>query len=139
MNYKALKDIIQEKHNILFTECGVFWAFSKEQLEEGKKAHPIAKNDLYVRIPFGGFMPKSNVGKLSAGLKELKAYERKMRKQIKAEEAILYELNNHEAFYAGDPMDAYEAVLKDMGYTYEQVCKVYRENYDKYADGVAIN
>lgn len=139
MNYKALKDIIQEKHDELFTACGVFWAFSNEQFDEGKKAHPLKEGEKYVSIGMGGFLPKSNFQKLTEGLKELKEYGKQMRKQIKAEEAILYELNNHEAFYTGDPMDAYEQALKDMGYSYEQVCKVYRENYAKYADGVAIN
>jgi hypothetical protein len=124
MNYRQLKDEIQARHNDLFNECGVFWAFSIEQFKE-----QVPKGVKLVSIGMGGYMPKDNHQRLVEGLKEIKNYEKSIRKQIKAEEAILYELRNFECFYTGEIDDAVEA-LANLGITYEQVRTVYKNHYE---------
>lgn len=127
MTYKELRDDVQERYNTLFKQCGVFWAFSTEQFKE-----QAPRGVKLVSIGMGGYMPKSEYDKLIAGLADLKKYERSMKKQIKAADAILYDLRNYECFYTGDIDDAVEA-LSTLGYTYDQVKEVYQQNYDKEA------
>lgn len=125
--YKDLKAQEQAKYNELLDKCQVFWAFSKEQFEEGKAKYPIAEGAKYASIGAGGYMPSSNVDEFIAGNKAIEKWKKQARKEVKAEEAILYELNNHEAFYTGTIADAME-VLGPIGYTTEQVKKVYHAN-----------
>jgi hypothetical protein len=130
MTYKDLRAEVQSKHDVLFTECGVFWAFSMEQFKE-----QAPKGVKLVSIGMGGYLPKENYQKLVDGLAEIKKYKRDMRKQIKAEDAILYELNNYECFYTGDIEDAMP-VLAELGYSYEQVRAVYRQHYERETVGM---
>lgn len=122
--YYDVKAEVQTRHDQLFTDCGVFWAFSNEQFDKGR---PADKSVKLVSIGMGGYMPKDNFDRLIAGTKDIKKWEAEALKAVKAEEAILYELNNHEAFYAGDIAGALE-VLEPMGYTAEQVREVYHAN-----------
>lgn len=128
--YPAIRKEAQDRHNKLFDECGVFWAFSNEQFDEGR---PKDKSIKLVSIGAGGFMPKDNFDKLIAGSKAITKWEKDAIKAAKADEqVILYELNNHEAFYTLDTEDAFEA-LKPLGYTREQVKAVYKKyNTPKY-------
>lgn len=116
----------QKRYDELFTECGVFWAFSNEQFKEGAAAHPLEPGEKYVTIGMGGYLPKRNLDKLNEGLAKIKAWKKQAMRDVKAEDAILYELNNYECFYSGDITDALDA-LKPMGYTREAVQKVYKK------------
>lgn len=133
MTYKQLKAEIQTRYSELFHECGVFWAFSIEQF---KRQAP--KGVKLVSIGMGGYLPKDNYQRLTDGLKAITNYEKGMRKQIKAEDAILYELRNYECFYTGEIDEAVEA-LANLGYTYEQVREVYKKHYDNEEYGTPIN
>jgi hypothetical protein len=125
MKYTDIKQEVENRYSELFKDCGVFWAFSREQFEEGKT--PLQEGEKYVSIGAGGYMPKHNHEKLSEGMKEIDAWQKEAMKSAKAEEAILYELNNHEAFYTGTIEDAM-AVLGDLGYTEDQVKAVYHKH-----------
>lgn len=122
MKYTEIKKEAQERHNKLFNDCGVFWAFSNDQFTK-----QAPKGVKLTRIPGGGFMPKDNVDQLVAGIAEIKRYEKTAIKEAKAEEVILYELNNFEAFHSCDLTDALE-VLKPLGYTEDQVRKVFNKH-----------
>lgn len=110
----------------LMKTCHIFWAFNKAQLEEGKLAHPLKEGEKYISIGGGGAMPKGNLATFGAGMDSIKKEKARRMKQVKAESAILYELQNHEAFYTGDIGSAWE-VLKE-NYSYAQILEVFNAN-----------
>lgn len=120
MTYQEIKDQKQADYNKLFDTCGVFWAFSNAQFEEGAKKNPLQEGEKYVSIGAGGYMPKHNVDALLAGTKQIDETFKKQIKEAKArQEHIKYELYNHECFYTGDITNALEALGDD--YTKEEV------------------
>jgi hypothetical protein len=123
--YTDIKDEHAKRYAKLFDKCHVFWAFSDEQMKEGKAKNPIKEGEKYVSIGSGGFMPKSNFDELQAGLTAIKKWKAQAMKEVKAEEAILYELNNYEAFYSGEIDDVIDAL--DGKYTAEEIRKVYKK------------
>lgn len=127
MKYTTIKNEAQEKYSALNDECGLFWAFSNEQFAEGKKKNPVKEGERYTSIGSGGYLPSKNVDKWLKGMKAIEAWQKAEIKKAKTEEVILYELNNHEAFYTGTIEDAMP-VLADLGYTEEQVKAVYHKN-----------
>lgn len=155
VKYGAIKAEHSKRYEKLFNDCHVFWAFSEEQLEKGKAANPLepcdiertdqhlanckthnqaianvtatrcAEGDKYISIGSGGFMPKSKFDELQTGLTAIKKWKAQAMKEVKAEEAILYELNNYEAFYSGEIEDTIDAL--DGRYTAEEIRKVYKK------------
>lgn len=125
MDYTTIKQEVEKKYNDLSHECGLFWAFSNEQFQEGKT--PLKEGEKYVSIGMGGYMPKGNIQQWINGGKQIEAWRKAEVKKAKADKVILYELNNYESFYTGDITDAME-VLSDLGYTEEQVKTVYHAN-----------
>lgn len=125
---REIKKQQQDKHTVLFNQCGLFWAFSNEQFAESKT--PLQNGDKYVSIGAGGYLPKSKVDAFSAGMKEITAWfkqqvaDNKLRRQ-----QIVYELGNHEAWYTGDIEDTMVALGPD--YTAEEVWKVFNEEKEK--------
>jgi hypothetical protein len=114
----TIKQQHQQKVDALLTDCNVFWAFSNEQFDQNKVS--LNEGDKYVSIGAGGYMPKSNVDKWQNGWKEIKIWYKQAGKDKKAREAhIIYELNNHEAFYTYDLEDTLNALGGD--YTIEEV------------------
>lgn len=125
MTYREIKRVEGEKLGELCHQVGLFWAFSNEQFEEGKKSSPIKSGDKYVSIGAGGFLPKSNIDKWIQGMKDIEKWVKDTKKDAK--EVILYELNNYECFYTGDISDAMPR-LEELGYTSAEVKKVYHAN-----------
>jgi len=123
MKYAQVREQEQEKYSQLNKECGLFWAFSNKQFDESKT--PLKEGDKYIRIGMGGFLPKSNLDKWLKGMKDIERWTKRAKKN--ATEVILYELNNYECFYTGDITDAMPR-LKELGYTLEEVKKVYHAN-----------
>lgn len=70
---------IQEKQTQLFNELGLFFAFSKEQFNEGYEAASVEKPVKYVSVGGGAYCPKPNVKALLDGLAEIKASWKKER------------------------------------------------------------
>jgi len=128
MKYTELKQQRQQKYEDMTTLCGVFFAFSDKQLKEGMKKYPLSKGDKYVSMGAGGFIKKNQVEAYFELMKSIDSWFKKEHKNIKKEEAILYELNNYECFHSGDTSTAYD-VLKEQGITKEEVQEVYRANY----------
>lgn len=120
-----------EKTNKLFTDCLVFWAFSNEQFEQNKTK--LEDGEKYVSMGAGGYIPKSKVETLQNGIKEINKWFKAATKDSKTRVAnILYELNNHEAYYTGDINATLDALGSD--YTHEEVLKVYRDNHKAHWD-----
>ena len=114
----------QEATNKLMDTCGVFWAFSNKQMEEGKLKSPLAPGEKYISIGAGGYIPQNNFERLTDGLDAIKVEFNKAMQDEKARiEHITYELNNHEAYYTGDIEDTMDA-LGDS-FTVEEVLKVF--------------
>lgn len=123
MKYARVKEIEQKKYTELNDKCGLFWAFSNEQFDEGKKKNPTTGK--YTSIGAGGYLPSENYQKWADGMKQIELTIKTITKD--ATEVILYELNNYECFYTGDIEDALPR-LHDLGYTKEEVKKVYHKN-----------
>jgi len=120
--YLEIKQEQEDKHTALFKECKLFWAFNNNQFDENKT--PLRAGERYIHIGSGGYMPKGYLESFNKGLDEINAWFKKETKKCR-EEHILYELNNHECYYAGSIEGAWN-VLKSY-YTLKQVQKVYKE------------
>lgn len=127
MTYAEFKKLEQAKYDELMEKCHVFWAFSNEQFAEGKKKHPVSEGEKYTSIGAGGYMPSKYAQQFVDGMQAIEKWSKTTSKQVKAEQAILYELNNYECFYTGDIADAMPR-LKELGYTEDQVKEVYHKN-----------
>ncbi len=112
----------EEKHTQLFSECGLFWAFSNEQFATNKT--PLQEGEKYVSIGAGGYMPKHNIDKFEKGMKEIGKWRKGEIKSNKLQyKQIAYELSNHECYYTGDISDVVD--LFAGTYSAEQIRKVY--------------
>lgn len=132
MKYTELNKTCEKMMNDLIDRVGVFFAFSNKQFEEGKEKHPVAPGEKYTSIGMGGYLPSKNVEQYLEGITKIDEYRKSEMKRVKREDAILYELCNHESFYTGSIDDAF-AVLSDH-YSREEVREVYRNNYSKYCE-----
>ena len=115
----------QKKLSAMFEEFGVFFAFSKQQFEQSRKAGVE-----YVSGFAGMIIPKDNVKLVDQRLEFIhKEMTTLICEHIPMEKYILYELHNHEAFYTGEMDDVLE--LAKSYYpdcTLDDVYKVYRAN-----------
>lgn len=124
---KTLSEIKKEKQDavdILFKECGLFFAFSNEQFEANKV--PLPEGEKYVSIGNGGYMVKGKVQQFKDGLALI---EKNFKKSVSENknmriEHIADELANHEAYYTGDIDDTLDALGDD--YTKAEVMRVYK-------------
>lgn len=119
-----LKQKKEAKLDALIKKYGMFFAFSNAQFEENKT--PLVEGDEYVSF-CGGYMPKSNA---KAWLKESSAIINEfetavLNNPVLKKEHILYELENHEAFYVGDIENTLDFLGE--GYTEEEVWAVFHE------------
>lgn len=126
--YKQIKTLHETNTANIMENNKVFFAFSNSQLEEGKQKIEITDNKLLISIGAGGFCPKINAPIL---IKELNAEDKRYRKELKqakdaTEQAILYELNNHESFYTGR-IDETVELFKGI-YTREEIRKVFNKH-----------
>lgn len=103
INYLEIKKKNADNLNAIMDQHQVFWAFSQEQLEQGKAKIGITDNKELTSIGAGGFMPKAKADSLFLAIEqENKRYKKELRQAKEAkEQAISYELNNHEAYYTG--------------------------------------
>ena len=125
--YLEIKKVNETNINNIMETNKVFWAFSQKQLEEGKEKIGIKENKELIAIGMGGFCPRINSDKLFEEMeKENKRYKKELKKLKEAtEEAIRYELSNHECYYTGSIA---EVVEKFRGvYTREEIKKVFNK------------
>lgn len=114
--------------NKLFTDLGIFWAFSNEQFDQGyAKVKPtMQEGEKLTSIGAGGYIPTSRVQAFLDGMKAIeKSFKQGIKNAKARNEHILYELNNHESFYTGSIEHALIALGDD--YTAEEVTAVYKE------------
>lgn len=111
--------------NALMDTCKVFWAFSDKQFIEGKTKIGLLEGEKLVDIGAGGFMPAKNVEMFTQGMDKIASEFKQAMKDEKARKAhILYELNNHEAYYTRSIESAMDALGED--FTREEVLKAFK-------------
>ena len=121
---KYLTDYTETAQTELFNKLGVFFAFSLEQFEENKT--PLKKNEKYISIGAGCYMPSSSYENFKKGMKKLQ--KEGIKKDIKEngiDKIILRELYNHECFYTMDINDSIEA-LQGYKVTEKDIYAVFR-------------
>jgi hypothetical protein len=121
-----IKKHYEDYRTDLFESFGVFFAFSNQQLNEGKK-----EGVEYVQWMNGGFVPKDKAESFIEALEaNIEVQEKTLSSEPHRRDYIAYELSNHEAYYTGDIDNALN-VLSNSGITREEVIKVYRDEYPK--------
>jgi len=103
-DYQEIKNNHQKAVNDLLTKHKVFFAFSEKQLIEGMEKIGITDRKELTSIFGGGLLPKSEVKAFLDNMTAVdKQYKKELREAREAKnEAILYELHNHECFYTGE-------------------------------------
>lgn len=134
MTYAELKKTRQAKYDELFNAIGLFWAFGEDQFAAGKAKNPVTEGHKYVSIGMGGYFSGQYRKAYHDGMDALDAWEKQAKAELKesraeSANAILYELNNHEAFYTGE-FDEVVEIFKGV-YTREEIRKVYKANVGK--------
>lgn len=130
---KTIHEIKAEKEakvSELIKACLMFFAFSNEQFAENKT--PLQEGEKYVHLFAGAYMPKGQVDNYLKGIESINKWykgEVNVNKKMRETE-ILYELNNHEAYYTGSIEDTILSLGKD--YTRKEVWKVYKKHQAAY-------
>lgn len=109
-----------------FDKWGAFFAFGDKQFNEQKE-----EGVDYVSLGTGLVARKDNFKQMIKALTKFSQDERERELKIRGKKNIIvYELNNHEAFYTGDIEPAME-VLEGYGFTRQEVVDVYNEIRNK--------
>ncbi len=115
MNYQQIKN-----EQPVLREC--FFAFSKQQLEEGIKEHKLEGKKLF--RGFGGLFGTDE------GIKELNSFYDNMTKRIGEEcnpqEVYHYEFDNHECSYTNDDSEPMKICLS---YFTDEQCKKIKRRF----------
>ena len=118
----SLTTIIQAKQTELFNQYGVFFAFSNEQFEKGKKEGVI-----YSQLGAGMLCPKDNVKSFCADHERVVADGIAEDIRANGKDAIIRrELYSYECFYTGDIDDCVDAV-ECYGFTRADVVAEYHK------------
>lgn len=126
-NLAAIKEQKEAKVSQLITDCSMFFAFSNEQFHKNKT--PLQEGEKYVSLGAGAYMPKGKVDTYLNGIKAInKWYKAAVKDNKLRKENIIYELNNHEAFYTYELEDTLAALGSD--YTEQEVRQVFNAERD---------
>lgn len=110
---------MKQRHSEEFGKFdGLFFAFNTDQFKEGIEKIGLNEGEKVVSIGAGGYLKKSRVNDFNALMDKHKKERTALRKdKKKLIDALVYELDNHEFNYSGDPEDAVLAV----GYTMDTI------------------
>lgn len=126
--YTEIKTKYQNDLDVIITKHKGFFAFSQEQLEEGMKRIGVADKTQLTQTQLGMIMPKEEVkGYYLDALQAQEEYKKALKKaKQEKENAILYELNNHESFYTGD-IDDVIPIFKGI-FSRKDIVKVFNKH-----------
>lgn len=124
---KTLNSYTEKEYSALLDAKGAFYAFGKAQFDE-KKVEGVT----YVDMGLGGLVcPKENAQSFFDELNVLfEDGKKSFLADNKLEDIIRYELANHECYYTGEWMDAFD-VVEDYGATKEMVRAIYIQELPK--------
>jgi len=123
---KYLSDYIEDKHDALMKRLGAFYAFNKFQFKD----HAV-EGVKYSHLGAGMIVPKDKSKELIDGISNIiDEGIAQDKKDHTAEQIILRELENHEAYYTGCIDDTVDK-LKDYGdgFKEEDIRKVYTKTH----------
>jgi hypothetical protein len=110
MTYQELKKKLQDRYNKFLEENG-FFAFGREQFEEGKKKINIPNNEDIISIGMGGYIKKTAIEEYKKMIVETTDEELEWLKDHEnLKQAIWYELGNHEYQYTEEIDDTLDAL-----------------------------
>lgn len=116
MTYQELRKKNQQRYDDFFKENG-FFAFGKDQLEEGKIKINTPKNEDIISIGMGGYIKKSSKEEYIKLRKETKQEESEwLQDHANLRQALMYELANHEYHIMEDPEPTLDALELPEGY-----------------------
>jgi len=127
---KTLMDYTEEAQTKLFKECGVFFAFSNEQFQEGLSKLDREKGDKLTDLGGGMFCLSKNVDTFISKMEAISksAIEQDI-KENGINAIIIRELANYEAQITSNISDTVEALEDYEGITPEMVAKVFKDEY----------
>lgn len=128
---KYLQDYIQDKQTALFDELGVFFAFSKEQFEEGVEKHGDKKPEgtKWASMGMGMYLPSVNVDEFIKRHKKIAAEGIKQDLAENGRSGVLQrELANYEVDYTGDIHDPnFRDGISGYDFTEEEILTEYKK------------
>lgn len=128
---KYLSDYVEEAQNKLFDECGVFFAFSKDQFEKGCKKVGASADNKITNIDAGCYCLSKHVDTFIAGMEEIQ--KRGIEQDIAEngiKNIIWRELGNYETQITCD-ISQTVATLEDYPIMVEQIQAEYRPYMDE--------
>jgi hypothetical protein len=129
MTIQELKQQQSEKMTEILKGNNIFFAFSDKQFQENKT--PLKEGEKYASLFGGGFIPSSNIESYKKQSEDLQTwFLNSVKENNLIESHILYELNNHEAFYTYD----IEQAFNSLPYSRDEVQKVFNKYVNQLAD-----
>lgn len=127
MTYTEIKKNHEVEVSELLNKHKIFFAFSEKQLEEGMEKIGTKEKSELTSLGGGAIALKTEAKTFLDAMEQLnKKYKKELKdaKQAK-EEAILYELKNHECFYTGCIEDVVS--LFNGVYSKKDILKVFKK------------
>lgn len=132
---KYLSDYTEQAQTQLFEECGVFFAFSKKQFEEGCLKVGATETDKVSGFGHGGYVLNKHFDAFLSGMENINALGIKQDIRENGIEAIIQrELANYEVQIGGDWKQVIDVLDGYDGVTSELVYEQYRIFYQKCID-----
>ena len=116
VNYQELNKKRLERYNDFFKENG-FFAFGKDQFEDGKIKINTPNNEDIINIGMGGYIKRSSAEEYRTLLIQSRKEESEwLNNRDNLKQALLYELANHEYHINEEIEDTLDALLLPEGY-----------------------
>jgi hypothetical protein len=132
MEYSEFRKTLSEKMSGVFAECNLFFAYNTEQFEEAIKEKGLQGVKI-TGMGGGAYLPSANTDLFMTKLTEHEAFETKLFQQVDVDEAIEYELANHECYWTWNLDDiGMNDIFKSLGIEPERVQKVFNATVHKY-------
>jgi hypothetical protein len=126
---KYLNNYTQQAQTELFKSLGAFFAFSKEQFNEGCKEVGANENNKVASFGAGGYVLSKNLDLLIEGLNNI--YDLGIKKDLEengVNKIIMRELANLEAQITGDITETFES-LQGYNITKAEIENVYKNEF----------
>ncbi|HUH73341.1 MAG TPA: hypothetical protein VLZ75_02935 [Chitinophagales bacterium] len=123
---KYLSDYTEQAQTELFKSLGAFFAFSKNQFNEGCEKVGANENNKIASFGAGGYVLSKNLDLLIEGLNKI--HDLGIKKDLEengVNKIIMRELANHEAQITGDITETFQA-LQGYNITKAEIENVYK-------------